>query len=166
MEHELELHRLPEELELRRETMRALRRAELVCAALAGVVGLLTAAVPLFVPYSDATGTVIVDGQVVRTVHYSQTWFVDHLGVLNAAILLGSIALLSILIVLAAILHSPARTVIPLTVLWVVPVTFFALSVRYYLDIAILLEPAIILGLVCAIVASIRQFGFHQPAGA
>src|SRR5260221_10601553 len=125
--------------------MRALRRAELVCAALAGVVGLLAAAVPLFVPYREGTGKVIVDGRVVRTVH-SQTWFVDHFGVLNTATLLGSIALLSILIVLAAILHSPSRTVIPLAVLWVVPVALIALNVRYNTELLILPEPAIILG--------------------
>jgi hypothetical protein len=144
--------------------MRALRRAELVCAALAGVFGLLAAAVPLFVPYSDGGGIVIVDGQVVRTVH-TQTWLVDHFGVLNTVSLLGSIALLAILNVLAAILHSPSRTVIPLTVLWVVPVTLFALNLRYSLEILILPEPAILLGLACAIVATIRQFRFHQPAG-
>jgi hypothetical protein len=145
--------------------MRALRRTEVVCAALAGLFGLVAAAVPLFVPYREGTGTGIVDGRVVSRVH-SQTWLVDHLGVLNTAILLGSIALLSILIVLAAILHSPSRTVIPLAVLWVVPVALSALNVRYNTELLILPEPAIILGLVCAIVASIRQFRFSRPARA
>jgi hypothetical protein len=155
-----------QELDLRRNTMRALRRAELVCAVLAGLFGLLTAAVPLFVPFGEGTGTGIVDGRVVSRVQLPPTWFVDHFGVLNTAILLVSIALLSILIVLAAILHSPSRPVIPLAVLWVVPVTLIALTVRYYQDIVILLEPAIILGLVCALIASIRQFGFSRPARA
>jgi len=145
--------------------MRALRRTEVVCAALAGVFGLVAAAVPLFVPYSEGTGKVIVDGRVVRTVH-SQSWFVDHFGVPHTAILLGSIALLSILIVLAAILHSPSRTVIPLAVLWVVPVALFALNVRYNTELLILPEPAIILGLLCVIVASVRQTRFSQPAHA
>lgn len=145
--------------------MRALRRAEVICGVLAGILGLLASIVLLVVPYSNGIGRVIVNGQVVRTVH-SQTSFMDHYGPVTTVILLGAIALLSAVILLASVLHSPSRAALSLALLWIAPLALCALAVRYPQDVGVILEPAIALGLVCAISGSIWQLRPIPPARA
>jgi hypothetical protein len=137
--------------------MRWLRNAEMISGLLTLVVGLVSIAVAVFVPWGEASQRLYSDGKLIETRTYA-TSLTQHIGLELEIGILMSIGVLVLWVVVAATLHARSGRGEGLGTVWGAVVLLAAASyVSTGLLLAPLFWPTALMALLCAVFATMRH---------
>lgn len=144
--------------------MRRLRWAELVSGMCAAAVGAVAIALGIALPVSSSDARVYQDGVLVAHTSHA-TSLADFVGLRAAIAAIAIFAVLCAWILLAAVLHSRERVPRWLGLEWSGAVLLALASWLGVWLFGYLFFPAAILGVVCALLGTVRQRREGSPVG-